>query len=258
MKLDAMFFGAHPDDVELSAGGTVAKLVKLGHTIGICDLTRGEAGTRGTAEMRDKEAQDAAGILGVAVRENVGLPDTIFKNTYENQLEIIRIIRKYRPDFVFTQYWNDRHPDHIHASHLVREAAFYSGLSKTVTTDNGQPQKAFRPKRVIYYAARYEFSRAEGSNMFIVDISDTLEIKMKAMAAFASQFYNPDYKSGEPQTSISTPEFRETIENRARHFGSLIDKKYGEPFLTKEHFGVSDPIGFLRAGGQDMNKLGFA
>ncbi len=257
MTLDAMFFGAHPDDVELSAGGTAAKLAKLGYKIGICDLTRGEAGTRGSADMRDKEAQDAAKILGAVVRENLALPDTEFQNTRENQLKVIRLIRTYCPEFIFIPYWDDRHPDHVRASGLLREAAYYAGLAKIITEENGKPQTAFRPRRTIYTPARYLFSRDAGTS-FIVDITETFEIKLKSMAAFASQFYNPDYRSKEPQTFISTPEFREAIEARARHFGSLIDKKYGEIFLTRENIGTGDPIKLLRDGGQDTNKSGFA
>lgn len=257
MKLDALFFGAHPDDVELSAGGTVAKLVALGHKVGICDITRGEAGTRGNAELREREAAEAAKILGVEVRENLGLPDTIFQNDRPNQLKAIQVIRKYRPDYVFCQYWVDRHPDHGHASDLIREASFYSGLTKIETSENGKAQSPFRPLKVVYYAARHEFSRLDG-HTFVVDISDHLETKMKAMEAFASQFYNPDYRSEEPATYISTPEFRQTIRDRAAYYGSLIDSRYGEIFLVKENMSVSDPIGFFRSGGQDVNKLGFA
>jgi bacillithiol biosynthesis deacetylase BshB1 len=257
MILDVLFFGAHPDDVELTAGGTVAKLTRLNYRVGICDLTRGEAGTRGSAELRDREAEEAARLLGVAVRDNLSLPDAEFQNTPENRLHVIRILRKYRPDFVFAPYWDDRHPDHIHASDLVKESVFYSGLAKIVTDEDGQAQQAFRPKRVLYCPARYEFSKISGT-MFIVDISDTFEIKMQAMAAFASQFYNPSYANPEPPTYISTPEFREAIEARARHFGALIDCRYGEPFLSKEYIGIHDPIRILRESGQDINKLGFA
>ncbi|NUM79947.1 bacillithiol biosynthesis deacetylase BshB1 [bacterium] len=252
MKLDALFFGAHPDDVELSAGGTVAKLCKMGYKIGICDITRGEAGTRGSAEIRDKEAQEAAKILGAVARVNLNVPDTNIENNRENQLKVIQVIRRYTPDFVFTQYWDDRHPDHMHSSQLIRESAFYSGLEKIVTEDHGLTQKHFRPSRVIYYAAWFGFAPS-----FIVDISDTFEIKMQAMSAFASQFYDPNYKSNESQTNISTPEFREAIQVRAQHFGSLIAKKYGEPFLTKENIGTNDPIKFLRDG-ESAKKLGFA
>jgi bacillithiol biosynthesis deacetylase BshB1 len=245
MAMDAMFFGAHPDDVELSAGGTAAKMAKLGYTIGICDLTRGEAGTRGSAELRDKEALDAAKILGAVVRENLSLPDTEFQSTRENQIKVIRIIRKYCPEFVFIPYWDDRHPDHIRASELLRESAYYAGLAKIVTEDDGKAQTAFRPRRTIYCPARYQFSKDAGTP-FIVDITDTFAIKTQALEAFSSQFYNPNYQSNEPQTYISTAEFRETIEARARYFGSLIGKKYGEIFLTREHFGIQDPIKLFR------------
>ncbi len=257
MTLDAMFLAAHPDDVELTSGGTVAKLTKLGYRVGICDLTRGEAGTRGSADLRDREAEEAAKILGVTVRENMRIPDTLIESTREHQLKVIQVIRKYRPEFVFIPYWEDRHPDHMRASTLLRESVFYSGLSKIETRDGSELQEAFRPKRTLYCAARYEFKRMTGT-ILIVDISDTFETKMKAMEAFSSQFFHPEYKSDEPQTYISTPEFRQKLESRARHFGSLIDAEYGEPFLSLEHIGVRDVIGLLRSGTQDVNKLGFA
>lgn len=257
MTLDAMFLAAHPDDVELTAGGTVAKLTRLGYKVGICDLTRGEAGTRGNADLRDREAEEAAKILGVAVRVNLRIPDTQIEVNRENQLKIIEVLRKYRPEYVFIPYWEDRHPDHMRASDVIREAAFYSGLARIVTTENGQPQEAFRPKRTLFCAARYDFPRSAGTTI-VVDISDTFDVKMKAMEAFSSQFYHPTYQSEEPQTFISTPEFREALEARARHYGSLIDARYGEPFLSVEHLGVSDPIRLLRDSAQDVNKLGFA
>ncbi len=256
MKLDALFFGAHPDDVELSCGGTVAKLVKLGYKVGICDITRGEAGTRGNAEIRNKEADEAGKILGIEVRSNLDLPDTLFQNDRASQIEVIRIIRKYQPEFVFAPYWNDRHPDHIRASELVRDASFYAGLARIESIEDELAQIPFRPKKNIYYPTRYEFNRADG-HVFIVDITETLEIKMKAMAAFGSQFYNPNYKSSDPQTYLSSPEFTSAIIERAAHFGSRIDAKYGEAFLTKESLAVRDPIDFFKAGG-DSNKLGFA
>lgn len=243
--LDALFFGAHPDDVELTAGGTVAQLTRLGYRVGICDLTRGEAGTRGNAELREREAEESSRILGLAVRENLGLPDTQIENVRPHQLRVIETIRRHRPEVVFAPYWDDRHPDHIHASELVRESVFYAGLAKISTTDQQVQQEAFRPPRLLYCPARYEFSKISGT-MIIVDISDTFELKMKAMAAFSSQFYNPDYRGDEPVTHISTPAFHSMVEARARYYGGLIGARYGEPFLSKEYIGVQDPLRILR------------
>ncbi len=257
VTLDAMFLAAHPDDVELTAGGTVAKLVRQGYKVGICDLTRGEAGTRGNADLRDQEAEAAAKILGVTTRINLKIPDTRIEVNRDNQLKIMQVLRQFRPEYIFIPYWEDRHPDHMRASDVIREAAFYSGLARVETQWEGKPQEAFRPKRTLFCAARYDFPRSAGTTI-IVDISDTFDIKMKAMEAFSSQFYHPTYESREPQTFISTPEFREALEARARHYGSLIDARYGEPFLSIEHLGVADPIRLLRDSAQDVNKLGFA
>lgn len=257
MKLDAMFFGAHPDDVELTAGGTVARLTQLGYVIGITDLTRGETGTRGNAELRLKEADEAAKILGVQVRYNLGYPDTDFFSTREKQIPVIEILRHHRPDIIFIPYWKDRHPDHERASRLCREAAFYAGLRKIETRYDGVTQNAFRPKRIIYCRARYAFDREDGFP-FIVDITDTFHLKMKSVEAYASQFYNPTYQSDEPPTHISTPDFLDSIETKARYYGSLIDTRYGEPFLSREYFGIRDPLKFLHEVGQDLSKLGFS
>lgn len=254
-KLDVLFFGAHPDDVELTSGGTVVVLTRLGYAVGICDLTRGEAGTRGSAELRDAEAAESSRILGITVRENLAMPDTLFENNRANQLKVIETLRAHRPDFVFAPYWDDRHPDHVHASDLVKESFFYSGLSKIATTRDGRPQEAFRPQRLLFCPARYEFSKISGT-MFIVDISDTFEEKMKAMEAFSSQFYHPAYQSDEPATHISTPAFRAGIEARARYYGALINVRYGEPFLSKEYIGVQDPLRILRDSGTDITKHG--
>lgn len=207
MKCDAMFFGAHPDDVELTAGGTVARLTQLGYKTGIVDLTHGEAGTRGSGDLRDQEAENAGKVLGISVRINLHLPDTNIENTRENQLKIIKALRTFRPDVIFIPYWEDRHPDHGRASHVCREAAFYSGLRKIETNaDDGTNQESFRPKRIVYCRARYEYAREHGFP-FIVDISDTFHLKMKAVEAYASQFHNPSYQSDEPLTHISTPAF---------------------------------------------------
>ena len=253
MKLDAVFFGAHPDDVELSSGGTIAKLCHLKYSVGIVDLTRGEKGTRVSADLREQEAQQASKLLGAKLRVNLGIADTMIENNKQNQAKVIEFLRTYQPEVIFIPYWDDRHPDHVHTSVLVKESAFYSGLDKIETQHEGSLQESFRPKRTLYYVARYEFKPS-----FIVDVSEFFEKKMTAVKAYGSQFHNSDYQSDEPETFISRPEFLEAIEARAKHYGSLIDALYGEAFLSKENLSVQDPIGFLREGGQDANKLGMA
>lgn len=228
MFLDVLIFAAHPDDVELSMGGTVAKLTKDNFKVGIIDFTRGELGTRGTPEIRQKEAFQAAIHLKTALRENLDIPDGNVENNKENLLKVIMSIRKYRPKIVFAPYFNDRHPDHINTSKLVKEAVFYSGLPKIKTFDREVPQNTHRPEKLYYYMQTYTFEPS-----FIVDISDTFEYKMKAMLAFESQFYNP--KVNEPETFISKPGFINFIESRASFYGFKINKKYGEAFFCEEN-----------------------
>lgn len=227
MNLDALIFAAHPDDAELSMGGTIAKLTRNDLRVGIVDLTSGELGTRGTVEIRQKEAFLAAGILKVSVRENLLIPDGDIERKKENLFKVIMSIRKYRPKIIFAPYFNDRHPDHIHTSRLVKEAMFSTGLSKLKTFDREVAQNAFRPRKLYYYMQTYQFEPS-----FIVDISDCFETKMKAVQCYGSQFHDP--KSKEPETFISRPEFIHYIESRAQVFGFQIDKKYGEPFFCEE------------------------
>ncbi|MEW6507251.1 MAG: bacillithiol biosynthesis deacetylase BshB1 [Bacteroidota bacterium] len=227
MQLDVLVFAAHPDDAELSMGGTIAKLTHAEFKVGIIDLSRGEIGTRGSIDTRKEEAQKASAILKLTVRENLGLKDGSLKMCEEYMLHVVSKIRKYRPKFVFAPYFNDRHPDHIGTSQLVKEAFFFSGLPKIASEDNGKIQSSFRPEKLIYYMQMYEFKPS-----FIVDISSTFEIKMKSIHAFETQFHNPE--SFEPETFISQPNFLKFLEARAKVNGFKIGKDYGEPFYCEE------------------------
>lgn len=233
MKLDVLAFGAHPDDVELSCGGTLAKLAKHGKAVGIVDLTRGEMGTRGTPDRREAEAAEAARILGVAVRENLGIPDGNIELTPANTLKVVQVIRKYRPDVILIPHWLERHPDHEHTHQLCRKAWFSAGLEKVETTVLGVLQDPFRPRAVYHYMQWYEFTPS-----FVVDISEEFEQRMQAVRAFASQFYNP--QSNERETALSSPEFLRFMETRFAYYGSRIGRRYGEPFYSINIVGISD------------------
>jgi N-acetylglucosamine malate deacetylase 1 len=228
-KLDALFFGSHPDDIELTCGGTVIKLVKNGKNVGICDLTRGELSTRGNSMSRKKETDDADKILGIKIRENLKLKDGNIQNSYNNRLKVIRLIRKYKPEIVFAPYPNDRHPDHINVSNLIRESVFSSGLIKIQTPH----LNAYRPKKVFYYRHAYDIPIS-----FIVDISETFEKKMKAVRCYESQFYSSK-KGDEPQTYISSKLFIHDIEAKARFFGFRIGVEYGEPYFCYEDLKIN-------------------
>ena len=231
-QLDILAFGAHPDDVELSCGGTIAKEVSLGKKVGIVDLTRGELGTRGTAEIRDKEAKQAASILGVSMRENLGFRDGFFKNDEANQLEIIKILRKYRPKLVLCNAQTDRHIDHGRAALLIHEASFLSGLRKIDTVVDGTPQKPWRPSQVYHYM-QWNNDPCD----FVVDISEFIDKKMAAILAYGSQFY--DEKSKEPETPISSQQFLDSIQNRAADLGRMIGVGYAEGFTTQRQLAVA-------------------
>jgi N-acetylglucosamine malate deacetylase 1 len=236
MDLDALAFGAHADDVELGCGGTLAKLSGLGHQTGVVVLTRGEMATRGSAEIRAREFATAATILGLTVHQMLDIPDGRVEVTWENKLKIIAVLRAHKPKIVFAPYWVDRHPDHEQASLLVRQAAYLSGLRKIET---GEPP--FRPTKIVYYQTRFEFSPS-----FIVDISGVLDVKMRAIRAYESQFHRPGQAEPESDgTLIGRPEFLDTIETRARHCGAQIGAKFGEPFLVREALRVEDPVGFF-------------
>lgn len=228
MKLDILVFGAHPDDAELGAGATIAKEVASGKKVGIVDLTRGELGTRGTAEIRDKEAAMAAEILGVVVRENLEFSDGFFQNNREHQLEVIRMIRKYRPDIVLCNAIEDRHIDHAKGSKLVSDACFLSGLVKIDTKMDGDDnwQEPWRPK-VVYHYIQWKNIAPD----FVVDVSDFIEKKQEAILAYTSQFYDP--KSNEPETPISSKNFLDSVHYRSRDLGRLVGVAHAEGFTVE-------------------------
>lgn len=231
-QLDILAFGAHPDDVELSCGGTIAKEVSGGKKIGIVDLTRGELATRGSADLRAKEARQAASILGVSIRENLGFRDGFFKNDEQHQLEIIKILRKYRPNVVLCNAQTDRHIDHGRAASLVHDACFLSGLFKIETFIDNRPQKLWRPSQVYHYI---QWNNAPCD--FVVDISEFIDVKMAAIHSYSSQFY--DEKSKEPETPISSQQFLDSIQNRAADLGRMIGVDYAEGFTTQRQLAVS-------------------
>ncbi len=243
MNLDILVFAAHPDDAELAMGGTIAKLIKSGLRVGISDLTGGELGTRGTKATRKKEAQTAAKILNISFRENLGIKDGHIIVNKENTLKVIKSIRKHKPKIIFAPYFNDRHPDHIEASKLIKRATFFSGLEKIKTTFNKKKQTAYRPKKIIYFMQTYEFHPS-----FVVDISDTFEIKMQAVRAYNTQFHIDGATQKGTQTFISTPEFLKFLESRSKTFGFKIGKEYGEPFFSEEliELDISNYLGVLK------------
>lgn len=236
MKLDALAFGAHADDVELTCGGTIIKLAALGYKTGAISLTMGEMGTRGSAEIRKQEFADAGKIMGLSVHKMLDIPDGRVEVTWENKLKIIKEIRAHKPNIIFAPYWIVRHPDHGHTSHLVREAAFLSGLKK-IETDH----EAHRPYKIIYYQCRYEFKPS-----FIVDVTDHHEKKLNAIMAYKSQFHHEKKEEfGKDDTYISRPEFLDGIITRAKQYGTYIGVKFGEPFLINEALKLDDPVGFF-------------
>jgi len=228
MKLDILAIGAHPDDVELGCGATVAKEISLGKKVGIIDLTRGELGTRGSSEIREKEATKAAKILGVTIRENLAFADGFFQNDKEHQLEVIKIIRKYKPTIVLCNAVDDRHIDHPKGSKLVSDACFLSGLMKIETLLEGQKQEAWRPKQVYHYI---QWKNIEPD--FVVDVSEFIEAKMDAVKAYDSQFYNPASK--EPSSPISSKNFLDSVLYRAQDLGRLVGVNYAEGFTAERY-----------------------
>jgi len=233
MKLDILAFGAHPDDVELSCGATIAKEIFLGKKVGIVDLTRGELGTRGSANLRDQEAADAAKILGISVRENLRFADGFFVNDKKHQLEIIKMIRKYQPDIVLCNAIDDRHIDHPKGSDLVSDACFLSGLLKIETELEGEQQEKWRPKKVYHYI---QWKNSEPN--FVVNVTGFMDVKMKAVLAYASQFYDPT--SNAPETPITTKNFTDSIHYRAKDLGRLIGVEFAEGFTTERYVAVEN------------------
>jgi N-acetylglucosamine malate deacetylase 1 len=234
MKLDILVLAAHPDDAELGAGGTIARHTAAGKKVGIIDFTRGELGTRGTPETRKQEAAASAKIMGISVRENLGLQDGFYQNNVESQLEVIRCIRKYQPAIVLANAIYDRHIDHGKGASLGYDACFLSGLTKIETSDEqGNKQKAWRPAAVYHYI-QSQFIEPH----FVVDVSDHWETKMEAIKSFRTQFFDP--QSNEPETYISKPGFLKMIEARAIEFGHAIGATYGEGFTVRRYPGVKN------------------
>ena len=232
MKLDILAFGAHPDDVELGCAGTILKEISLGKTVGIIDLTRGELGTRGSAEIRDKEATNAAAILGVSARENLEMKDGFFVNDEKHQLEIIKMIRKYRPEIVLCNAVDDRHIDHEKGSKLVSDACFLSGLVKVETELKGDAQQAWRPK-VVYHYIQWKNIVPD----FVVDITGFTDKKIEAILAYSSQFY--DANSKEPESPITSKNFLESLNYRSRDLGRLTGVDYAEGFTVERYLAVN-------------------
>lgn len=234
IKLDILVLPVHPDDAELGCAGVILKHIAMGKKVGIADITRGELGTRGTAEIRAKEAAAAAEILGLTVRENIGLPDGFFQNTPEYQLKVIEVIRKYQPDIIITNAYHDRHPDHGRASSLVEESSFLAGLRRIETTFEGKQQEPWRPNMVLHFIQdRYI------EPDIVIDVTEHWDKKIASIMAYGSQFYNPEWK-GEPQTYISSPDFIRIIEGRAMEFGKSINAKYAEGFTSRKILGVDN------------------
>ena len=234
MKLDILVLPVHPDDAELGCSGTIVKEIALGKKVGIVDLTRGELGTRGSAEIRDEESAASAKILGLAVRDNLGLPDGFFENNKPHQLKVIEAIRRFRPEIVITNAYHDRHPDHGRASDLVEDAAFLSGLRKIETYYDGEKQQEWRPNLVLHFI-QDNYIKPD----ILIDVTDYWDKKIESIRAFGSQFFNPDWED-EPQTYISSPEFIQVIEARAREYGKSIGAKFAEGFISRKILGVND------------------
>ena len=233
MKLSILAFGAHPDDVELSAAGTLLKHQAAGATIGIIDLTEGELGSRGTVDTRYAEAKAAGEILQLSVRENLQMGDGFFTHSEENLLKIVQQIRRFQPTIVFANAHSDRHPDHAKGSKLVSEACFLAGLSKISTSWDGEEQIAYRPKAVYHYIQDHYLVPD-----FVIDVTDFVPQKMNAIKAYTTQFWDPN--STEPQTPISGEEFFEFLHGRMSQYGRSIGVKYAEGFTVERTLGVSN------------------
>lgn len=227
MEYDAIFFGAHPDDVEIGCAGTIAKLTSQGKKVAIVDVTKAELSTRGNVFTRAQEAQNAAKILGVDNRIILDIPDGNIEISQENIIKIIKIIREFKPKIIFAPYFNDRHPDHINISKLIKNAFFYSGLQKIQTFQNNLEQQFYRPKQFFYYMTYYMFEPS-----FVIDISDFMDIKLQALKSYESQFYNPN--STEPLTLIAKPNFFDYIKSRNQIFGFRIGKSFAEPYFSED------------------------
>ena len=225
LNVDILAIGAHPDDVELGCSGTIAKEIALGKKVGIIDLTRGELGTRGSAEIRDSEAKKAAGILGVLFRENLNFKDGFFTNDETHQLELIKVIRKYKPKIILCNAIDDRHIDHPKGAELVVDSCFLSGLKKIETNHEGVDQNPWRPENIYHYIQWKNLNPD-----FVVDVSEYFDTKIKSVKAFKSQFYNGNESVHD--TPISTKNFLDSIEYRAKDLGRLTGVEYAEGFIA--------------------------
>ncbi|WP_443938316.1 bacillithiol biosynthesis deacetylase BshB1 [Pedobacter sp. MW01-1-1] len=233
MKLDILVFAVHPDDAELGCSGTILKHIALGKKVGIVDLTRGELGTRGTAEIRDVEAADSAKILGLHARENLRFRDGFFENDEAHRMEVIKMIRKYQPEIILSNALHDRHPDHGRAGDLVNDSVFLAGLPKIETVVDGETQTAHRPRLLLQYI-QDRYIQPD----IIVDITEHMDTKIASIKAFKTQFYNPDVAGIE--TYISSPDFFESVIGRAREFGKSIGATFGEGFTSRKLLGVDN------------------
>ncbi len=233
MNIDLLAIGAHPDDIELSCGGTIAKLASEGYKVALCDLTEGELGTRGNKHVRAREAEEAASILGVVTRRNLSIPDGRIEQSHDNLHKVISLIRELLPRIMLIPPPHERHPDHEHAHTLCKEAWFFSGLEKIETSLEGKLQAPFRPDNYFMFMQKYDFDPS-----FIVDISGYFEKRMESIRAHKSQFFNP--ASRDAETLLSRPNFLELIETRAKYYGNLIGVSYGEPFLSPGSIGTKN------------------
>lgn len=232
LKLDILAFGAHPDDVELGCAGTLAKEISLGRKVGIIDLTEGELGTRGSVEIRYKESAKASEILGISVRENLKMRDGFFKNDEEHQMEVIKMIRKYRPKIVLCNAIDDRHIDHGKGAKLVSDACFLSGLKRVETVLDGGKQEAWRPQ-VVYHYIQWKDLKPD----FVVDITGFMDKKVEAIMAYDSQFYNPN--TNDSVTPIATKNFLDSIKYRSQDMGRLIGTDFAEGFTAERYVAVN-------------------
>jgi bacillithiol biosynthesis deacetylase BshB1 len=232
LQLDILAFGSHPDDVELGCAGTLAKEIAHGKKVGIIDLTRGELGTRGSADIRDREAAKAADILGISIRENLNMRDGFFVNDEEHQLRVIQKIRQYRPHIVLCNAVDDRHIDHAKGSKLVSDACFLSGLQRVETFVNGIQQEAWRPK-IVYHYIQWRNLTPD----VVVDITGFIDKKMEAVLAYDSQFFKAE--SDDPVTPIATKNFLDSIQYRAQDLGRIIGVDFAEGFTTERYVAVN-------------------
>ncbi len=237
IKLDILALAAHPDDVELSCGATIAKYCAEDKKVGIVDFTEGEMGTRGNPELRKEESAKAAIELGLVARENLGMADIFFENSIENQLKVVQVIRKYRPEVLLINAPKDRHPDHARAAEMSKSAVFLAGLKKINTLEEGKPQAIWRP-RVVYHYIQSQMLTPD----FVLDVSAYVETREKAIWSFKSQLHNPDRKE---ETYISSPAFLKMLDARGKALGHSIGVEFGEGFIGTRNTGVSNLFALL-------------